>query len=168
MAMNLIGTIFFALLVVVGALLVAMGVTDQQLAGGMVIGAVLLVIGVIGIIRTRMAQKKKKARISEIGLDAYKAERKDEKKAARETAAANYEIDYVVLAGQESRTKTGSAVARGAVGGALLGPVGLLAAAGAKKNTDVAMVIHYKSGRTENKTVKFNSKDFKKYAKYIR
>ena len=80
MVMNLIGTIFFALLAVVGALLVAMGATDQQLAGGMVIGAVLLVIGVIGIIRTRMAQKKKKARISEIGLDAYKAERKDERR----------------------------------------------------------------------------------------
>ena len=166
--MSILGTVFFTLVSIVGALLIAMGATEEKLAGGMVVGAILLIIGIVGIVRTSKARKRKKERIEEIGSDAYKEERKGEKKAAKERAASNREIDYVIIAGQESKTKTGSAVARGVVGGAMLGPVGLLAAAGAKKSTDISLIIRYKSGRTETKTVKFNSKEFKQYAKYIR
>ena len=87
----------------------------------------------------------------------------------RRRMKAGYQIDSVMIAGQESRTKTGSAIGRGAVGGALLGPLGMVAgAAGAKKNTTVTLIIRYKSGRTETKAVKLNSSEFKKYAKYIK
>ena len=87
----------------------------------------------------------------------------------RRRMKAGNQVDSVMIAGQESRTKTGSAIGRGAVGGALLGPLGMVAgAAGAKKNTTVTQIIRYKSGRTETKAVKLNSSEFKKYAKYIK
>ncbi|MBQ9211077.1 MAG: hypothetical protein IJ153_05715 [Clostridia bacterium] len=87
----------------------------------------------------------------------------------RRRMKAGNQVDSVMIAGQESRTKTGSAIGRGAVGGALLGPLGMVAgAAGAKKNTTVTLIIRYKSGRTETKAVKLNSSEFKKYAKYIK
>ena len=57
-----------------------------------------------------------------------KEAKKEKRAAAREAAIADQTLDYVLIAGQESRTSGSSAIARGAVGHAVLGPVGLLAA----------------------------------------
>lgn len=78
-----------------------------------------------------------------------------------------HEIDYVTVISSHTKTKSGSAVARGVVGSALLGPVGLLAAAGAKKNEFVTLVIHYKNGKTKTKRVNTKSYEFRKYARFI-
>ena len=43
-------------------------------------------------------------------------------------------IDYTILVGEESKKSVGSAVVRGAIGGAILGPVGLAAGAVSGKN----------------------------------
>lgn len=111
-------------------------------------------------IKARKGVKENKVRMEQFGDSSSR-------QGKRAYAKADRTIESVIVAGQESRTSTGSAVARGAVGGALLGPVGLLAAAGAKKNTDVTLVIRYQSGRAVTKTVKLKSKDFKRYSKYI-
>lgn len=95
-----------------------------------------------------------------------KAPEKPEKK--KRTFSSYLTIDYVTIAGQESRTKAGSAIARGAVGGVLLGPVGLLAGSSAKKKTTVTLIIHYQDGHVETKTVKLDSGEFKRYARFIR
>lgn len=87
---------------------------------------------------------------------------------AKAAAAADRALDYVMIAGQESKTSGASAVARGVVGGAILGPAGILAAAGAKKNTSITLILHYKSGRTKTKTIKLNSKELKRLAPYIK
>lgn len=130
--------------------------------------------------------KKRKKHIQEIGKEAFKAEieaahrnkrerkgikreqRKQARIAKREAEIADRIIDYVVIAGSESKTNTGSAIARGVVGEAMLGRVGILAAAGAKKDSIIGLVVRYKSGRTETVKVKFDSKEFKRYAKYIK
>lgn len=136
---------------------------------------VFLVLALILFIRF----KKRKERIQAIGKEAYNAEvkeahrsRKEQNKqkriAKREAEIADRTIDYVVIAGSESKINTGSAIARGAVGGAMLGRVGILAAAGAKKDSIIGLVVRYKSGRTETVKVKFDSKEFKRYAKYIK
>jgi hypothetical protein len=140
--------------------------------------AAIAIGGVIAVVFFPIRRKLKKdlsgetARVAEVGKEQFKAEKKEAKKekraAAREAAIADQTLDYVLIAGQESRTSGSSAIARGAVGHAVLGPVGLLAAAGAKKKTDVTLVLHYKSGRTETKTVKLNSSEFKKLAPYMK
>ncbi len=80
---------------------------------------------------------------------------------------SNFQVDFVLIANSTSRTKAGSAIARGVVGGALLGPVGLLAAASAKKNGYLDLIIHYKSGRVATRRVKVNSSEYRSLAPYI-
>ena len=165
--MRYVGVIFSVILGIVGA--ITLGVAADSNGGNEVafwiIGGIMSVSAVILFVKCRIAIKKKRSPKS-IERKAARKEIRQERKAARWD---NYTIDQVMIAGQESRTKTGSAIGRGAVGGALLGPLGMVAgAAGAKKNTTVTLIIRYKSGRTETKAVKLNSSEFKKYAKYIK
>lgn len=167
----ILSIIFFAM-ALLGVLFAVVGITSGD--NSMVIAGAIVAVVFLALHFIKTAKSKRK-KISEIGESAYNAERtakkearKEKKRAAREKALANTTIDYVVIAGSESKTSTSSAITRGAVGGALLGPVGMLAAAGAKKNSFVELVVRYKSGRTETVKVKFDSKEFKNYAKYIR
>lgn len=80
----------------------------------------------------------------------------------------NFRVDFAVIANSSNRTKAGSAITRGAVGGLLLGPIGLLAAASAKKNSYIDLIVHYKSGRVSTQRVKVNSLEYYNLAKYIR
>lgn len=82
---------------------------------------------------------------------------------------ANNEIDYTIIVGGDSRKSVGSSVTRGAIGGALLGSVGLVGGALSGKNkSKTTFTIVYKSGRREVKTVDNNSWEFDKYAKYVK
>ncbi len=77
-------------------------------------------------------------------------------------------IKKVMIVGNSSTKKAGSAIARGAVGGALLGPVGLVGGAVSAKNKDTTtFLIEYKDGRRETKTVKNSDPDFKLYCKFL-
>lgn len=78
-------------------------------------------------------------------------------------------IDYTVIVSEDSKKSLSSAVTRGAVGGALLGPVGLVGGAISGKNkSKTTFTVIYKSGRREVVTVDNDSSDFKKYANYVR
>ena len=88
--------------------------------------------------------------------------------AARPSVWDNFTVDYVVIANSTSRMKAGSAIMRGAVGGALLGPVGLLAAGSAKRNGFLDLIVHYKSGRVVTQRVKVNSGEYRRLARYIK
>lgn len=70
----------------------------------------------------------------------------------------------------DSRKKVGSTVIRGAVGGSLLGPVGMLGGAMSGKNkttNKVTFIIEYADGHRETKTVENESNEFKKLCNYL-
>ncbi len=78
-------------------------------------------------------------------------------------------IDYTIIVSENSKKSLGSAVTRGAIGGALLGPVGLVGGAISGKNkSETTFTVVYKSGRREVITVDNKSSDFAIYAKYIK
>ncbi len=78
-------------------------------------------------------------------------------------------IDYTIIVSQDSKKSLGSAVVRGAAGGALLGPAGLVGGALSGKNqTKTTFTVVYKSGRKDVITVDNDSDEFKMYAKYIK
>lgn len=79
------------------------------------------------------------------------------------------EIDYTILVSEDTKKSVSSTVVRGAIGGALLGPVGLAAGALSGKNkAQTTFTIVYKNGNREVITVDNDSSDFNKYAKYLR
>lgn len=70
----------------------------------------------------------------------------------------------------DSRKKVGSTVMRGMVGGALLGPAGLVGGAMSGKNktsNKVTFLIEYNDGHRETKIVENNSKEFKNLCNYL-
>ena len=78
-------------------------------------------------------------------------------------------IDYTIIVAEDSKKSLGSAVARGAVGGVLLGPVGMVGGAISGKNkAKTTFTVVYKSGRREVITVDNDSSDFGMYARYIK
>ena len=56
-------------------------------------------------------------------------------------------VDSYEVIGEESSTSASSAVARGALGAALLGPVGIAAALSAKKKGMYTLAIQFKDGK---------------------
>lgn len=78
-------------------------------------------------------------------------------------------IDYTIIVGEDSKKSLGSAVTRGVIGGALLGPVGMVGGAISGKNkAKTTFTVVYKSGRREVITVDNDSSDFGIYARYIK
>lgn len=70
----------------------------------------------------------------------------------------------------DSRKKAGSTIIRGAVGGSILGPVGMLGGAMSGKNkvtNKTTFLIEYADGHRETKEVKNNSIDFKYLCDYL-
>lgn len=79
------------------------------------------------------------------------------------------EIDYTIVAGSNSQKSMGSSIAKGAIGGALLGPIGLIGGAtSGKRKTTTTFTIVYKNGKRKVETVDNNSFLFREYAKYLR
>lgn len=81
-------------------------------------------------------------------------------------------ISKVMIVGStsNSRKKVGSSVVRGAVGGTLLGPVGLVGGALSGKNkvtNETTFLIEYEDGHRETKKVDNNSYEFQKLCKYL-
>lgn len=83
--------------------------------------------------------------------------------------ALKTEIDYTILVGGDTKKSVGSAVVRGAIGSALLGPVGLVGGAISGKNkSETTFTIIYKDGHREVKTVSKDSYEFERYASYLK
>lgn len=76
-------------------------------------------------------------------------------------------IKRTIIVSQSSRKKASSIIGRGLIGGAILGPVGLLAGASAKSKETTTFQVIYNSGKQETVTVKNGSWLFKEYCKYL-
>ncbi len=83
--------------------------------------------------------------------------------------AIDYSIDYTILVSSDSKKSVSSSIARGIVGGAILGPAGMVGGAISGKNkSKTTFTIVYKNGQREVKTVDNNSEEFSKYASYLK
>ena len=91
------------------------------------------------------------------------------KKEKEKERKANNEIAYTMIVGNNSTKSASSAIVRGAVGGALLGPVGLVGGAlsGTNKNTTTFILV-YVDGRKESVTVKTGGLLYNLYIQLLR
>lgn len=76
-------------------------------------------------------------------------------------------IKKTIIVSQSSRKKATSAIGRGLIGGAIFGPVGLLAGTSAKSKETTTFQVIYNNGNQETITVKNGSWMFKEYCKYL-
>lgn len=82
------------------------------------------------------------------------------------TVAKN--IVKTMIVGADSKKSAGSSIGRGLVGGALLGPVGLIGGALSGKNKkSTTFLIEYDDGSRDTDTVKTGGMMFNMYAKYL-
>lgn len=137
---------------------------------------VLILIIIIGLIAYGVmqsnAEKEEKRKYEAGEMTKEEKKRYEEKLAKREEREKAQRIKSVKIigGGVTSKKKAGSAVARGAVGSALLGPVGLVAGAASAKNKikdHTTFLIEYEDGHKETETVENNSISFKTYIQYV-
>lgn len=100
-------------------------------------------------------------------IDYYRDKDKDKNKELK--VIIPEEIDYTIVVTTDSRKSATSTTVRGAIGGAIAGPAGLIggAASGKNKKTTTFKIV-YKSGKVEVKTVKNDSKEFIELAEHVR
>ena len=89
------------------------------------------------------------------------------KKAVKPIQFNSKAIVKTIIVSQSSRKKATSTVARGLVGHAIMGPIGLLAGASGKTKEETTFQVIYANGRQETVTVPNNSYKFKEYCKYL-
>lgn len=76
-------------------------------------------------------------------------------------------ISKTQIIDSDSRKSATSAIARGAVGGILLGPIGLLGAASAKNKKTTTFLVFYSDDSRKTFTVKNNSFQYKEFIRYL-
>lgn len=86
----------------------------------------------------------------------------------QEQGSMKRHVVKTTIIGRDSRKKVGSTLIRGAVGGAILGPFGLLAAATGKNKVTTTFLIEYSDGTSECKTVDNKSVAFDEYASHLK
>ncbi len=102
-------------------------------------------------------------------IDNLSSEEREKYYAQKRKEDMDNEIDYTIIVGGDTRKSVGSSVARGVIGGALLGPIGLIGGALSGKNkSETTFTVIYKSGRREVVTVSNDSDDFRRYASYVK
>ena len=146
-----------------------------------IVGAVSLVfLPILGFI-FRSGEKRKAYRAltpeARAKVDADRERKVAEAQAKMDTWKADNTIVSTAIVNTTSKGKqrasVTSSVVRGAVGGAIFGPVGLVAGAVTPKKTTitkdmtVTFAILYESGRRNVETVKVGSKRYNELAKYI-
>lgn len=120
-------------------------------------------------IKIYFLENEKKQRIQKEKINALSDEKKKEYYEKIRKEKLNNEIDYTIIVGGDSRKSVGSSIIRGTIGGALLGPVGLVGGALSGKNkSQTTFTIIYKSGRREVITADNDSEEFQKYASYLK
>lgn len=134
----------------------------------LIIAIIIILLIAYGIHNLNQQEKYNKGLMSD--NEKYKYERKLER---REEDRKRRTIKQVIIVGNESdsRKKVGSSVMRGAVGGALLGPAGMVGGALSGKNkitSKTTFLIEYEDGHKETKVVDNKSYEFDKLCKYIK
>ena len=157
-------------------LLVCLIITAVAAANGASsdIGAPLLMIDTVVFILCLVRKKPKKE-------TPEKQARREQREARAQAQMEQWKEDNTIVStaivnsttiGKQKASVT-SSVVRGAVGGAVFGPVGLIAGAVTPKKTittktkDVTFSIRYASGRCTTEKVKFGSLRYKELIKYI-
>lgn len=90
----------------------------------------------------------------------------------KETSLANWwsipEITKVLIVSSDSRKSASSSIIRGAIGGSVLGPIGLLGGLVSGKNRNsTTFLVFFSNGKKKTITCKTNSRDFNYYVKYV-
>ena len=141
--------------------------------GAIIVVLVIFLALVILIIVIGVNEIKKKSRYDK-GLMSDNEKAKYEKRLAyQEQLKKSKTIKQVIIIGNntDSRKKVGSTVIRGAVGNALLGPVGLVGGALSGKNKvtgKTTFLIEYEDGHRETKTVDNDSAEFNELCNYLK
>ena len=78
---------------------------------------------------------------------------------------SKYTVDSYEVVDEKQRTSAASAVGRAAIGGLLLGPVGLLAGLSAKKKGTYTVAIHFKDGK--NSLLELDESTYKEIMKAL-
>ncbi len=134
---------------------------------------VIFLVIVVLVLAIGINENKKKTKYKN-GLMNDEEKAKYEKRLAyQEQLKKSKTIRQVMIVGNntDSRKKVGSTVVRGAVGGALLGPAGLVGGALSGKNKVIGkttFLIEYEDGHRETKTVDNNSTEFNKLCNYLK
>ena len=77
-------------------------------------------------------------------------------------------IQKTVIVNSDSRKSATSGIARGMLGGFVLGPIGALGGVlSAKNKQTTTFLIIYKDGTQETRTVKVDGLEFNEYVKYL-
>lgn len=141
---------------------------------------ILVLIAIVVIIAVNVYQAKKEHEEMERYNNGNMSEEEQKEYEAKLKAREEYKekmrksqtISKVMIVGgsSDSRKKVGSSLMRGAIGGALLGPVGLVGGALSGKNkitNETTFLIEYEDGHRETKTVDNNSSEFERLCKYL-
>lgn len=142
---------------------------------------ILLLIGIFSVLILSVCiwidYVNRKSKMTDEEYKEYKNNKKIERKKQQAEAEKLYRqkktIKSVAIIGSssDSRKSATSSIARGAVGGAILGPAGLVGGALSGKNkvsNQTTFLIEYYDGHRESKTVENNSSEFNKLIKYIK
>lgn len=142
----------------------------QFFSGNFLLGVVLLTASSLAIIiYDNQKQANMKTEQLNKETEMLRNMSKEEKEQYDNQKRLDNTIDYTIIVAEDSKKSLGSAVTRGAIGGALLGPVGLVGGAiSGKNNTKTTFTVIYKSGRREIITVDNDSSDFGIYARYLK
>ncbi len=140
------------------------------IAVGVVIFGIAVISGAIYVDVSR--QKKRKKRYENGEMTDEEREEYENKLKAKENLSNRYKIvkTMIVNSSQDSRKKASSSIARGAIGGAVLGPAGLVGGALSGKNkvtNTVTFLVEYGDGHRETKTVQTDTREFEKLCKYL-
>ena len=171
--------------VIVGSIVISFIGYQMVQAGGSGAGEFLMVVPPLIGIPWGVKMSKKEARkaydaLSDEERAKVDAERERKAAAAQErleqlkadTTIVSTAIVNSTTVGKQ-KSSVGSSFVRGAVGGAVFGPVGMIAGAVTPKKKlttktkDVTFSVRYASGRCEVEKVKFGSSRYNELAKYI-
>lgn len=105
--------------------------------------------------------------VNKYGMDLLTAKRFVNKIADDEEVEVPRYIIKTIIVSSSSKKKASSAIGRAAIGGALLGPAGLLAGTTAKSKDTTTFQVIYNDGTQISDTVKNNSMQFKNYCRFL-
>lgn len=100
-------------------------------------------------------------------INQAKARLENEREKAEAIGHKGNEIKRTAIISSTDNTKSKYSLTKGAIGGALLGPIGFLAGNGVKTESNTTFLIEYYDGSKQNMTVKTDSFMYRTLCKYL-